>query len=590
MGNLINHYPSRDCPPAPPLNNPTDEERRAVLKYSLWTVNRLEDYENIINLLSPPLDITKMASPGFFKGKRIGIIGGGLAGLSSAFELRKLGFDITIFEANENRIGGRVYTYYFDRDNFGELGPMRIPISHETTWHYINLFKLNTSPFVQYNENALLYVKNIRVQNDIKGINVMKKIYPYFNLDIQDRDIPWSSLINRVINFSLLSMPPEVRREILEIKECYNPKIIYWDSLSIRKAFEVMGYSQSTINMIGSISPLIGSFFDISFIEVLQDEYSMDFIFLYRIDDGIVKLPLSFYKSLTSKAPKEYSIPVNKLGDIRWMPGNRVTEIGFNYNLNKVTINYKDRKSKYDKKELFDYVICAIPFSTLRTIKINPLFSEDKMQAIKEVHYTTAFKSLLLCSNRFWEIGPPQERIIGGGSYTDLPITSIWYPSDHAKYILERYNKCLYKLPISKWTLKKEASPESKGVLLASYNFDLDAIRLGNIDKYIQYQTVLEEIEEVHGLPKGYLKSIVKDYKSIHWNTQVWARGAFCYFNPQQKRLFSYPMALPEYNNRIFFAGEHISSKHAWMQGALNSGMKAAKDLAYHALRHLKTT
>lgn len=37
----------------------------------------------------------------------------------------------------------------------------------------------------------------------------------------------------------------------------------------------------------------------------------------------------------------------------------------------------------------------------------------------------------LLCSERFWE----RDRIVGGGSFTDAPIASIWYPSDHAKYI-----------------------------------------------------------------------------------------------------------------------------------------------------------
>jgi len=45
-------------------------------------------------------------------------------------------------------------------------------------------------------------------------------------------------------------------------------------------------------------------------------------------------------------------------------------------------------------------------------------------------------------------------------------------------------------------------------------------------------------------------------------------------------------MALPEYNERIFFAGEHISAVHRWMQGALQSGMQAANDLAYACKKH----
>ena len=39
-------------------------------------------------------------------------------------------------------------------------------------------------------------------------------------------------------------------------------------------------------------------------------------------------------------------------------------------------------------------------------------------------------------------------------------------------------------------------------------------------------------------------------------------------------------MALPEYDNKVFMAGDHISAVHRWMQGALQSGMIAANQLA----------
>ena len=43
---------------------------------------------------------------GFGKGKKVVILGGGIAGMVSAYELRKAGFDCTILEAR-NRPGGR---------------------------------------------------------------------------------------------------------------------------------------------------------------------------------------------------------------------------------------------------------------------------------------------------------------------------------------------------------------------------------------------------------------------------------------------------------------------------------------------------
>lgn len=131
-------------------NNPTAEQRHEMLYKSLVDAGRPEDYENIVELLSPLRDITHYITPGEFKGIKVGIIGGGMAGMAAAFELRKLGYDITVIEPITERVGGRVYTYYFNKDKtlYGEFGAMRIPVSHETAWHYINLFKLNTEPLL----------------------------------------------------------------------------------------------------------------------------------------------------------------------------------------------------------------------------------------------------------------------------------------------------------------------------------------------------------------------------------------------------------------------------------------------------------
>lgn len=172
--------------------NPTDEERHEMLKIALEKAERIEDFDNLVELLGPPADITTITSKGECKAFKVGIIGGGLAGLSAAFELRKLGFDITIFEMQENRIGGRVYTHYFDKDKkfHGELGDMRIPVSHETIWHYINIFGLKTRPFIENNPNAFIYVRNKRARNDSQGKSVMEKIYPQFGLTPKERKTP----------------------------------------------------------------------------------------------------------------------------------------------------------------------------------------------------------------------------------------------------------------------------------------------------------------------------------------------------------------------------------------------------------------
>jgi len=550
-------------------NNPTDEERHKMLKIALEEGNHPEDFQNLLELLSPPPDITTIGVPGSFKGIKVGIIGGGVAGLSSAFELRKLGFDITIFETQEKRIGGRIYTHYFDRDKkfYGELGAMRIPVSHETTWHYINLFGIKTRPFIQYNENTFIYIRNIRVQNDPEGKNVMEKIYPKFKLKDWERNTPWQKILGYALATNFLKIPPSIRKEILQVKEQYSMTIQYLGSLSIGEVMEEMGLSEGAMELISGIIPFLGSFYYNSYLENMQEEYTVDSAFRYEIVGGAVNYPLSFYNSLMNKKPKEYPcIEDEDLGGVTWKNGRTVTGIYKENECDKVIIQYKCEKSLKVSKENFDFVICAIPFSSLRNVEVYPMFSNEKMQSIKEVNYTSSQKTIFMCNKRFWEEGDEKEKIIGGGSSTDLPIQTIWYPGYPNRDKIE--NK------------KDHNSKTGAGVLLASYNLNQDATRLGNLDDKTRIEEIKRQVEAVHNLPRGYLDSIVEDFRTVQWDNEKGFYGAFCYFMPGQQSLFQYAMAKSEYGNRVYFAGEHISPVHGWIEGALSTGMKAANAIA----------
>jgi len=557
--------------------NPTDEERHKMLKIVLEEANRIEDFDNLLELLSPPKDITTIGKLGSCKGIKVGIIGGGLAGLSSAFELRKLGFDVTIFEMQGDRIGGRVYTHYFHKNKsvYGELGAMRIPVDHETTWHYINTFSLKTRPFIQTNENAFIYVRNKRARNDSEGKSVMENIYPEFKLTARERNTPWQKLIYDALGSNLLKINPSIRKEILQIKKEYSMTIQYLGSFTIRKVLEKMGLSEGAIELLSSVTPFLGVFYYNSYYENLQEEYTVDYAYRYEIVGGTVNLPLSFYSSLMSKKPKEYAnIRGEDLGKVDWKNGRTVTGIYKGKENNKVTLKYKKEKSSETFKQTFDFVICAIPFSSLRNVDIDPVFSTEKMQSIKEVNYTSSQKTVFMCKKRFWEKGDDNKRIIGGGSSTDLPIQTIWYPSyDNSIDTNQMENN---KVPIK----KNYKIYDEPGVFLASYNLNQDSIRMGNLDDKTRVEEIKRQVEAVHGLQNGYLDSVVENSITVDWNREKGFYGAFCYFMPQQQKLFSYAMAKSEYNNKVYFAGEHISLTHGWIQGAVSSGMKAANDIA----------
>lgn len=548
------------------LFNPTDSQRHEMLKEYLIKTGRPEDFENIVKFLSPPEEITNYASYGKLKGVKVGIIGGGLAGLSSAFELRKLGAEITIFDALEDRIGGRVYTYYFDKDKkyYAELGPMRIPISHETTWHYINKFNLETRFFSQSNPNAFVYVHNTRVRNDREGRNITEKIYPKYNLNEKERNVPWPKLNNYAFNYMIRRLPPRVRAEIIRILPKYSYQYSQLINMSTRQVFEMLGLSQEAINLISSIDPLTGELMYFSYTELAQEMYPLDFAHLYRIEGGNTNLPLAFYKSLISQNPAEYGdMPNYLLGKILFKRGHCVKGIYRSDNNGRVVLRYGNKQTTGDLFEEFDYVICAIPFSTLRSVEIKPLFSNRKMQAIREYNYCDAQKTLFLCNRRFWEEDKEYGRIVGGISNTDLPIGTIIYPSEHLSY-----NEKV------KW------SPNEPGVLVASYNFNKDSVRLGNMEEERRIELIKRNVEEVHGLTRGYLDTVVEKYKTVEWDRESHFRGAFAMAYSEQKSIFSYSVLRPEYDNRVFFAGEHTSAIHFWMQGALYSGMLAANMLA----------
>jgi len=234
------------------IDNPGECERNTMLEYILKVQNRLDDLDNIIDLMSPPEDITNICPTGHAKNIKVAVIGAGEAGLAAAFELRKTGCNITLFEAS-HRIGGRVCTYYFNRNknHYGELGAMSIPISHGTTWHYIDLFKFHTSPFVDHNDNALFYVRDQRAVNDAKGKGVENSIYPKFNLSPIERKKAWIELHDNIYIKYLSSLPADLRRELIQVKAEYSESITEIDKLSYRNAYENLDLSQDFISMLG---------------------------------------------------------------------------------------------------------------------------------------------------------------------------------------------------------------------------------------------------------------------------------------------------------------------------------------------------
>jgi len=64
---------------------------------------------------------------------------------------------------------------------------------------------------------------------------------------------------------------------------------------------------------------------------------------------------------------------------------------------------------------------------------------------------------------------------------------------------------------------------------------------------------------------------------AYRWSLDPWSRGAFAVFHPGQMASIMPEVSRPE--GRIYFAGEHTSSWMGWMEGALDSGERAAGEI-----------
>src|SRR5439155_3512585 len=102
-------------------------------------------------------------------GRSVVILGAGIAGLGSAYELTRAGYKVTVLEARD-RIGGRSWTIRggdrivqtgrpdqrasFDPGLYFNAGPARIPSTHRVILGYARRFGVQFETFVNVNRNT----------------------------------------------------------------------------------------------------------------------------------------------------------------------------------------------------------------------------------------------------------------------------------------------------------------------------------------------------------------------------------------------------------------------------------------------------
>ena len=77
----------------------------------------------------------------------------------------------------------------------------------------------------------------------------------------------------------------------------------------------------------------------------------------------------------------------------------------------------------------------------------------------------------------------------------------------------------------------------------------------------------------------GFLRSQFVDAHEFSWYNSEFSVGAFAIFTPGQFSSLMPALLSPTADGRMHFAGEALSSGHAWIIGALNSAYRAVVEI-----------
>ncbi|RDB24913.1 hypothetical protein Hypma_008040 [Hypsizygus marmoreus] len=531
----------------------------------------------------------------------IGIIGAGAAGLYTAMILQSLGIEYEILEAND-RIGGRLFTHRFNgeagytapvgspgRYDYFDVGAMRFPRIPFMT----RVFDL----FETLGIDKLLVEYHLSADNNLEYFNTMPPLNStvtsvqamddYFRVSVPNGGTVPTDFIQQPVSFwtgqvykhykdlfAELDNEELTQVERLQIFQEAWKELITQDHHSTRSFMRaglngVQPYPGPVIEWLEMFDSATG-LYDQAFVESVMDSLDFDWPYpavsippkgesetqWFCIDGGSDHIAHEMARQL------KHQPQINR----------RVTKIAEGPNGDiEVTVADEVRPRRYSQ------VISTVPLGCLAAIDIdgcNLLYSQK--QAIRALKYDASTKIGIKFENRWWQDSAimGEATIRGGTSSTDVPPRVCVYPS---------------------YGLDCEGAP---GILLASYTWAQDALRVGSIVQSsavgkssspladdLLLELTLNNLSKMHDIPREKFGPVL-DYYAHSFYHDEHARGAFALFGPGQ---FGHPgdqyslfasIKAPAANGKFHIAGEATSVHHAWVLGSLNSAWRAV----YNAL------
>ena len=437
------------------------------------------------------------------------VLGAGLAGLAAAYELKKVGYGVTVIEAR-TRPGGRVLTYRdpFADGLYAEMGAEYVDATDEFDHRFCKELGLKVMTAKLYDA---IFVRGQRFK--MAAFKKGKEKLPYAGTEGGRLFGQEAAYLKRVL--ALIKDPETLPPEILKL-----------DNLSV---VELLAQE-------GAPEDIAALFTYTQACESTARPYEMSALHLVRshrrsfsedTDEGRIlggndQLPKGLARALAGQIL--YNRPVRKIahdGDgatVTFEEGGALRTLGA------------------------PRLVVALPFKVLRDIEVTPSFSPAKTKCIATLAYGHVMKLAMQYQRRFWD----EPASLGQRVFTDT--------------LLRR----LYHFSIDQ--------PGPRGILM-SFTSGADAEALGRMSEAERVRTALQEATKVWPEAPAFFEGGAVKY----WNEDPWIRGSYSFEGVGQARDYLQIAAAPE--GCVHFAGEHTSVHRASMNGALESGVRAAAEV-----------
>jgi monoamine oxidase len=426
------------------------------------------------------------------------IAGAGLAGLTAARDLAKKGAHVMVTEARD-RVGGRVYTRHepFHHRQHAEAGADLIEASQDEICKLISEVGLRRAHILPGGFTGIREMGRTRRISGRGGwFELARRLQPEVRSFCLSES-RWDGAVAKAL----------ARESVAEwLERIHAPRDLREMTRGLRGFFLADPEDLSLLALV----------------EQFADDGPPGDEKMFRIKGGNGRLPEVLAAGLGDRLKLQ-----TVLLQVRQTPDGVVAKVEKGGRIDEVRV---------------DYLICAIPASTLRDVQFDPQMADEQREAVANLKFGAATKTALQFDRPTWR-GRGKPRAYG----TNLPIGAVWDANEE-----QRGDAGILTLLAG-----GRASAETQQMLAS-----------GGPERIVKELTWLD-------LKKASL--LASD--SVSWENDPWARGGYAVFDPGYRPILREWLSRPF--GRVFFAGEHTSVKwQGYMNGAVESGLRAAEEVA----------